>query len=273
MWRKAGFIPLSLMALIACSDGTTDPTLETVPTLNADVATAVADGVGEDVQVMRELTLGLRTGIMFLPAASLPPDGCPFNASTGWHECAPRTVGPLTILRQYAFYDASGAAQESYDAQQTASIRVKRAVNGEVARETDRGSVEGSVHHDRDLTVSGLQGDEQKRTWNGTGHSEISRTRVIDDGGTRSYQMEADVVVKDVVVPHPNNEEKDPWPLSGTITSHVTGSVTLLNGETRNFERTVVITFNGTQFATATVNGTGGSGTFEIDLANRRLGR
>jgi len=273
MTRKSGLITLSLAALAACGEGATDPSLETVPTLNADVATAMADGVAEDVQVMRDLTLGLRTGLIFLPTAALPPEGCPFNAATGWHECQPRTVGPLTIARQYAFYNAGGTAQQEYDADQTASIRVKRSVDGEMARDTDRGSVSGEVHHDRDLTVSGLQGNEQRRTWNGTGHSEISRTHVVDDRGSRAYQMEADVVVKDVVVPHPNNEDRDPWPLSGTITSHVTGSVTLPSGETRSFERTVVVTFDGTQFAHATVNGTGGSGAFDIDLANRRLGR
>lgn len=272
MPRKSGLFLLSALTFAACSEGATDPSLETIPTLNADVATALADGVGEDVQIMRDLTLGLRTGLMFLPTAALPPEGCPFNATTGWHECAARTVGPLTILRQYAFYNAGGTAQQEYDADLTASIRVKRAVDGEMARDTDRGSVEGDVHHDRDLTVSGLQGSETRRTWNGTGHSEITRTRVVDDRGSRTYQMEADVVVKDVVVPHPNNEDRDPWPQSGTITSHVTGSVTV-NDQTRTFERTVVITFDGTQFAHATVNGTGGNGTFDIDLANRRLGR
>jgi len=221
---------------------------------------------------MRDLTLGLRTGLMFLPTAALPPGGCPWNSTTGWHECEPRTVGPLTIVRQYAFYNPAGTAQEEYDADQTASIRVQRSVDGSMERQTDRGSVSGEVHHDRDLTVSGLQGDEQRRTWNGTGHSEISRTRLVDDRGSRGYEMEADVQIQNVVVPHTNNEDRDPWPLSGTITSHVVGSVTL-NGEERTFERTVVITFNGTQFANATVTGSGGSGTFEIDLANRRLGR
>ena len=83
--------------------------------------------------------------------------------------------------------------------------------------------------------------------------------------------MTADITVADVVVPHPRNEDRDPWPLSGTITTHVVGSVTR-SEETRSFERTVVITFDGTQYAKAVVNGTGGSGEFTIDLANRRLG-
>jgi hypothetical protein len=79
------------------------------------------------------------------------------------------------------------------------------------------------------------------------------------------------VTVDDVVVPHPRNDDHDPWPLSGTITTHVQGSVTV-NGETRTFDRTVVITFDGTQYAKAVVTGSTVSGEFTIDLANRRLG-
>ena len=270
MSRKLGFIPLSLLVLAACGDGATDPT-DSSPTLNADVANAVADGVGEDVATMRELNFGLRTGGMFFPIGHVAGANCPWNSATGWHECAARDAGPLTIEREYAFYDASGTAQETFDDEQTASIRVKRVVDGSVDRDTDRGSINGTVHHDRDLTVSGLQGAETKRTWNGTGHSEIEHTRVNDDQGSRSYEMTADITVADVVVPHPRNEDRDPWPLSGTITTHVVGSVTR-GEETRTFERTVVITFDGTQYAKAVVNGTGGSGEFTIDLANRRLG-
>lgn len=271
MTRIPGLFTLSLLTFAACGDGATDPSQD-VPTLNADVAAAVADGVGEDVATMRDLNFGLRTGLLFLPIGSLQARNCPWNSTSGWHECETRTVGPLTIERQYAFYNPAGTAQEHYDGDQTASIRVQRSVDGSIERVTDGGTLSGDIHHDRDLTVSGLQGNEQQRTWNGTGHSEISRTRVADGRGSRAYEMSADVEIDDVVVPHPNNEDQDPWPLSGTITKHVEGSVTV-NGETRSFERTVVITFDGTQFATATVTGTGGSGTFVIDLANRRLGR
>jgi hypothetical protein len=270
MSRKFGVIPLSLLVLAACGDGATDPT-DSSPTLDADVANAVADGVGEDVSTMRELNFGLRTGGLFFPIGHVAGANCPWNSATGWHECQARDAGPLTIERQYAFYNAAGTAQETYDDDQTASIRVKRVVDGSMDRGTDRGSISGTVHHARDLTVSGLQGTETKRTWNGTGHSEIAHTHVNDDHGSRSYEMTADIMVADVVVPHAQDTDRDPWPLSGAITTHVVGSVTR-DGEARNFERTVVITFDGTQFAKAVVNGTGGSGEFTIDLANRRLG-
>jgi hypothetical protein len=248
MRRSTGFLTLSaaaIMALGACSDTPAGPT-QTLPTLNADIANAVADGVGEDVQLMRDLNFGLRTG---------------------WHVCEAKVlpVG-LTILRQYAFYDASGAAMEKFDPAQTAAIRVKRQLDGSVSREVEGGSMTAEVHHVRDMAVSGLQGDEQKRTWNGTGQSQIARTRISDANGTRSYEIKAGVAIASVVVPHRNNQDLDPWPLSGTITKEVTGKVTF-NGETRTVDRKVVITFNGTQFPTATVNGE----PFTLDLANRKV--
>jgi hypothetical protein len=271
MTRISGLFVLSVLAA-ACGEGATDPTLEAVPTLNADIAAAVADGLGEDVATMRDLNFGLRTGSMFLPAGSLFGRNCPWNATTGWHECESRDIGPLTIERRYALYDAGGTAQEEYDASLTASIRVQREADGSLQRDTEGGSITGEIHHERDLTVTGLAGAETQRTWNGTGESEIAHTRLNDTHGSRTYEISAEVEVENVVVPHPRNDDSDPWPLSGTITKHVTGSVTR-NEETRTFERTVVITFDGTQFAKAVVNGTGGSGEFTIDLAQRRLGR
>jgi hypothetical protein len=220
---------------------------------------------------MRDLNLGLRTGLLFMgaPAAGPANWGCEYDAATGWHVCDPRVLPiGITILRQYAFYNAAGQPMETYDANQTAAIHARRQVDGAVSRDLEGGSISGEVHHERDLTVSGLAGDEQKRTWNGTGMSDISRTRISDLNGTRSYDMNATVTIVDVVVPHRNNQDLDPWPLSGTITKHVTGTVTV-NDQTRTIDRTVVITFNGTQFPAATVNGEA----FTIDLALRKAMR
>jgi hypothetical protein len=124
------------------------------------------------------------------------------------------------------------------------------------------------------MTVSGLQGDEQTRTWNGTGSSSTSRSRHTQDGQARTYNMDESVSVQNVVVPHRNNDTRDPWPLSGSITRTV--AVQILDGDgnvLRELTRTVVITFNGTQFVTLTVTGPNGSETFEVDLAQRRAHR
>ena len=119
----------------------------------------------------------------------------------------------------------------------------------------------------REMVISGLEGEETERVHNGTGTDEIHRTGFDDEGGERSYTMSGDVTITDVVVGVPRSE--NPWPLSGTITRVV--EATILNGPNgdRTVERTVVVTFDGTQFATLEVNGE----TFVIDLADRRGNR
>jgi hypothetical protein len=72
--------------------------------------------------------------------------------------------------------------------------------------------------------------------------------------------------IVDVVVPHPRTA--DSWP-EGTIEREV-HVVVLVDGEVfREVDRTVVVVFDGTQYALMTVNGE----TFTIDLAERRIHR
>ena len=132
MTRKSGLISLSLLAFAACGDGATDPSDETVPTLNADVATAVADGVGEDVadHAGPEPRPSHRS-LMFLPVGSLDARSVPSTAPPGGTNAQSRDGGSAHHRATYAFYNAGGTAQqETFDANSTASIRVKRAVDG-----------------------------------------------------------------------------------------------------------------------------------------------
>jgi len=265
--RLMTFVSATLL-ITACGESNPFGPGLTTPMLNADVAAAAADGVAEDALTMQGLNLGLKVGIhAWLSPSALPPQDCPFDSGTGWHAC-PEITTPngLTHNRSYMFSDASGVAMESFDANLTAAIHFIKSLSGSIARETDGGSMTADISYARDMIVSGLQGDEQQRTWNGSGTSDIARTRVSDEHGTRSYELSADITFDDVVVPHFNNQDKDPWPLSGTITKVFTGTVTGPSGETHQVERTVVITFNGTQFPDATVNGEA----FVIDLTNRR---
>jgi len=260
-----GFAAASLILTGCSSDSATDPETQLTPTLNADIAVAAADGIGEDVGQMRDLNLGLRFGMIL--AANLPGlrAACPYDAS-GFHIC-PTVALPngLTVEHKYRFMNAAKAAQETYDPVLTDAINIVRSVKGSVERTMELGQVSGSVEHFRDMTVSGLAGSEQKRTWDGSGTSQITRTTVRDAKGTRSYSLAATVTISKVVLPHFNNEDKDRWPISGTITKVVKGQVTLPDGTTRAIDRTVTVTFNGTQFAEVTVNGE----THTIDLAGR----
>jgi hypothetical protein len=138
----------------------------------------------------------------------------------------------------------------------TASINVVIDVSGEVVRDNWTATVE----RHRDMTVSGLEGDETTRIWNGSGNGSVQGTH-SDSLGTRSYDMSSTSAIVDVVRGLPR--EENPYPLSGTITRNI--SVTIIGGPDGDVtrQRTVSITFNGTQFATLTVNGE----TFEVDLA------
>jgi hypothetical protein len=166
--------------------------------------------------------------------------------------------GTFSGTRSFTFYDVDGVEQDRYDPLTTESIHIVHDIMGAVLRD----GWSASVSRERDKTVSGLAGEETERTWNGTGSEEISHSRHLEDGSERSYDASGTVVYDDVVVPIPGSDPR--WPLSGTVTRSMTVTRTGPNGtETRTVD--IVITFNGTQFATAVVNGV----EMEIDLATR----
>jgi hypothetical protein len=260
-------LPAALLAawMAACADQAGPDPARTDP-VNLDIALAVADGVGEDVQLMRELGPRLGLGFLFLPLGhAAPPRDCPWDAVSGRHTCPDVTLpGGMVVSRSYAFQDGDGAPMEAYHPELTAAINLFRRVEGSVSRETETGSFSAELRHVRDLTVSGLLGRETERVWNGGGTSSSRRSRVVDGRGSRSYELEATVTVANVIVPVRAGGERDPWPLGGTITHRVQGLMTGRD-ESRTIDRTVVVTFNGTRFAEASVNGE----TFTIDLGTR----
>lgn len=229
-----GLVALSVIALAACSDTAgpdgTDSQLESLLTL--DVAMVSADALIED---LAELQLAFGGGL-----------GGAFAA-------------PLDRVRTVTYYDADGNEQEAYDEVTTASVHILSEISGEMARE----SWSGTISRTRDITVTGLEGDEASRTANGTGSSAVFRSSHSDENGDRSYDMSGTSVITDIVQSVPREENS--YPLSGTITRDMT--VVIVNGPDGDETRTrhVVITFNGTQFATMTVDGE----SFEVDLSTR----
>ncbi|MGH7560482.1 MAG: hypothetical protein ACRENB_05620 [Gemmatimonadales bacterium] len=253
------------IALGACSDDLAGPDGLT-PLLNADVAQFAADAAGEDLDIMREPVFFMQLpafgggGPAFAPGfGDLRPVNCPFNAATGRLECPVISNEHVTITRSYAFWDAANAVQQQYDAQTTAKANTRTDIEGD--RSNDDWSA--SIERHRDMTATGLAGAETQRTWNGSGSSEVARSRHTESGETRSYELSCTLEVDDVVVPVGGQNH---WPLSGTITRSC--AVTFEGGprDGQTVERTAVITFNGTQIATLTI----GDKTFEVDLANRR---
>ena len=225
---------LTTIALAACNDAS-GPSAEDLA-INEAVAAVAADGAIEDVQQM----------FFALPAE--PALGASYDAA----------AVPRDFLRTVTFYDAGGLVMDAYNAETTASINIVIEMSGEVTRE----GWTAFVSRSRDLTVSGLEGAETSRTWNGTGSGTVTGSRHTDEHGDRTYEMSSSVVIDAVVRGLPR--EANPWPLSGTITRTVTVTITTADGVVTR-ERTAVLTFNGTQFATLTLSGH--DGVYEIDLA------
>lgn len=230
----------ALAAAAACSETALTPAEEEAR-LDLDVATYAADATVDDINLMDSEAGRIMGGPMTAPEAD-----------------------SFTFSRTVTYYDADGNEMSAYDPLNTASIRIQVHVEGSRSRTGDRGSLEVSVNRDRDLTVSGLLGEETQRTWNGTGQAAENRVRTSDEFGTRTYDMSSSTTITDVVVPVPRGSG---WPLSGTITREIT--VTVVSGleDTRTRTRTVVIEFNGTQFVPITINGE----TYTLNLETREI--
>ena len=228
---RTGLIALAAIGattLVGCSGD--DPTGTTAldQMIDADLAMVAADGTIEDVQALRDA----QHGGFFMDNRS----------------------GARTVQ----FFDADGVEQDAYDELTTASIYMTM----EMSREIERDGWSASVNRSREMTVNGLEGVETTRTVNGVGSESITRSRHSDTEGLREREITGTRTMEDVV--HTVPFEDNPYPLSGTITREMTVTVTTEAG-TRTHTRTVVITFNGTQYPEMTVNGE----PFEVDLAAR----
>ncbi len=227
---KSEALAFGLLVLAACSETVAPDAFE--DSLTLDVAMVTADASIDELGDM---------GLLF-EGGTLPRHG---GESTGTHTAT--------------FFDADGNEQEARDPLTTASIHLVV----ESSHEFSRDSWSGTGTRSRDLLITGLEGEETTRTVNGTGSSDVTRSRHTDADGTRTYDMSSTSVIEDVVHPVPRTD--DAWPLSGTITRNVT--INVINGPDGDVTktRTVVITHNGTYLPTMTVDGE----PFEVDLSTR----
>jgi len=229
------------LTLAACSG--TENTVEDAM-LTADVAAVAAEAAAQDVEVMHG-----PGGVMgFGLHADFRLFGCDGGSRHG-----------LTVVRSCVFKDVDGNEQDGYDEQATASIAVHTEISGEFSRDAHS----ASINRTTDLLVSGLEGTETTRTWNGTGSGSASRVRESDDGEVRQYDMTFSGEIKDVIIPVPRTE--DGWPLSGTITRTVTITFTGGPRDGETVTRAATIEFNGTATVTVTVNGE----SYDFDLRTR----
>lgn len=243
-------LAIAVLTAAACADTTAPESSDSV-LLNA--AVVVADATVEDVALAT-------SGFTFGPLGTA-------GAGMGWLGGGPgepggrRGIGgPLSGTREVTFYDQAGGVQTAYDPTTTASVHVLLDLAGDVVR----GPWSAAIERSRDLTVTGLEGEEAVRTFNGTGTEVVSRSRTAEDGAETTHDMSGSFTWNDVVVPVPGSET--PWPVSGSI--HRVMTISVVNGLQGDFTRTVdvTVTFDGDQTATALIDGE----SVEIDLAAAR---
>jgi hypothetical protein len=243
----AGACLLAGAVLAGCDDGSTGVDDDELLLAMAEQAAADAHN---DVQHMRAPGIpGLRFPGMRLELGNAPD--CP--QENGVYVCTNRRPG-LTTTFEITFKATDGSVQDEYSETETASVEIVSTTQGTL----EHGRFGGSVDRTRELTVSGLAGNETTRIWNG--RSEGVSTREFSRAGeTETVAHTSLSVIEDLVIPHPR--EDDSWPLSGTITTELD-----VQGGPRAGEHTAVVTFDGTQFATVVIDGE----TMTVDLTERR---
>lgn len=261
--RLTGSALVPFVAVLAACSDTQAPLSQEDQIIDADVARYVAENTVDDIALMTT-----EAEFAMLPGFTAQRD-CE-RGPLSQIRCSARKFsgdGDLSITREVTFYAFDGdelVVTDEYDPLGTEAINYLLTLEG--SRDITRSGRELAVTVSRtsDYTVSGLTGEETQRTWNGTGSSDVNRTRTSDDQGTRTYDMSSTKTVDNVIIAVPRDGS---WPLSGTITREVTVEVVdgLEDPHTRT--RTVVITFDGSQFATIEINGE----TFALDLETREL--
>ena len=239
---------LLAVAMAACDQTTEVESLDDAMTV--DAAVLAADATIEEIALFHQ-PLDFAG---FIPGVDAPPPARHPGPPGGQGSFE----GDFAGVREVSFFAAGGVEQDAYDPLTTASVDIVHEVEGTIVR--DRFTAE--IFRAREMTVSGLEGEETHRTWNGSGSSSVARSGVTPDGTERSHSAEGSFTLRDVVVPIPGTEPR--WPISGTVTREMVMTRTGPDGTlTREFE--IVITFDGSSIATALVNGE----TVEIDLSAR----
>jgi hypothetical protein len=220
---KLGLVALFTAYLAACGTDTSGPANFSDEVIDADIAMLAADGALDDLSAMHERT----------------------------------ARGAFEHTRTVLFFGEGDAPQNEYHPTETMWIEITSEMSGEITRD----NWSATMNRNREIEITGLLGEETERTVNGVGSESSTRVRNSDEFGTRTYVMSGTSVINNVV--HGVPREEFPHPLSGSITRDI--EVVITNGpngdETRS--RTVVITFNGTEFPEMTVDGV----PFEVDMS------
>jgi hypothetical protein len=272
-WIKT-FAVAGIVALwsTACDDLGTEPSALDVEAIRAEAALVAADGMFQDLSLVQDPGLesvgfpGIAGGpdLVGDPLLSGGQGGqggqCQRTGFGGAFRCGQMVRDGFIFEREVTFFDAEGNEQpEGFDAATTDAIHL--VVSAEGTRE--RSYWIATMKRSRDMWLTELLTDAHHL--NGEGHSEVYRSGNPQDGVERTFDMTVDVHWDDVVHLQPRSEH--PYPESGSITREIFVEVTKDGEVVGGKDVTTVITFNGTQYVTMTVDGE----EIEIDLAQREV--
>jgi len=243
-WMKSlAMVALLALGAAACEDGTTDANSFDDAGLIADAALVAADGMFQDLAHMQS------PGTWGGAAAATAPEGIEIQGSTNF-------------TRTVTFFP-----ENSYDPITTTHMEIV----SDLTRQVTHTFWSADIIRHREMTVSGLEGDETQRTWDGTATGDVSKSRHPEGSVIRTYDMESTAVISQVVRALPRVD--NPWPLSGTITRtiHVLRTAEGEDPVERNI--TTTITFNSTQNVFMYVDDGSGPVEYAIDLSEKNVKR
>jgi hypothetical protein len=226
---------LALVALVgACkSDSSVAPSNQTPATL--DQAFSAMTQPFSNLNV----TPAPSTSMSVMPPVPRGGGGsCVYDASVHGFVCPTYSVTGLSITQSYKLYDALHNPQSQYTPASTDAVQVITAIAGTVKSAAESLTVNST----QDVTLSGLQSGVH--VLNGT--TNIHSSGTINAPTAQPFDDTAVIAFANIVLPV--GDEK--WPRSGTITIDVVGS-----GFTGTAHTVLVLTFNGTNKPTITVNG------------------
>ncbi len=229
---RAALLLTAVLVLNACDqtaglDSLSDPVIRDMALVSADAT----------IEVINTVKLPFSFGSIPLAAgAEAQAHGHGYGETGGRHGLGHERSGTV----EKTFFDEAGIEQAAYDELTTETIHVIAIVEGQRGRE----GWSATVHRERDMTITGLAGENTHRTLNGSGSSEISRSRHTEDGD-RTHEMTGSFTYTDVVIPVPGTEPR--WPISGTITRTLNAIRTDAEGNETMREMEMTITFDGTR--------------------------
>lgn len=252
--RAAAMFPILIASgVFACNSDRAYAPPDTILTdrqVSQDVAISEGEAAATDVSSLGN-SVNVIGGSFSIQTSEPPSASLDVRSSSssnctyvsGRWTCAPATENGLTIARSYAFFDATGQPMKDRDDIKTASVNFQLSMNGSVSRDT---TFLGVVHRTRNMTVSGLLGNETTRRWDGFGASADTNTHRSAQT-TRTYAGKSVDSLKAVIYPQPRTPTS--YPLSGTMIRSVSYMVTSTGHtgtERRSVDRRAVITYNGT---------------------------